>query len=281
MLESIKQAIGFRGRLWQMAAMRNCMPCVGFVVFLGCFTCVVTPDPEESEKKVAAAPEYSLPTVIIDPGHGGHDDGATAHGLREKDLTLDVALRVEQMLRSADLTVVLTRRDDTYISLAERADLANRFEKSIFVSLHFNQSNESSAMGAETFYADQKVPPEYSWMWVGLFTKPEAPPLDNGEVLASFIQASLVMKMDVVNRGIKSRSLYVVRNVRNPAVLVEGGFLSNPLEAQLLMNSDYRQRLAGAIAEGIVNYEKTQQRTAPAGKLAKVLEERPSAVPKN
>jgi len=261
--------------------MRNCMPCVGFVVFLGCFTCVVTPDTEESdEKKVVAPADYSLPTVIIDPGHGGHDDGATSHGLREKDLTLDVALRVEQMLRSADMTVVLTRRDDTYISLAERADLANRFDKSIFVSLHFNQSNESSAMGAETFYADQKAPPEYAWTWVGLFTKPETPPLDNGEMLASFIQASLVMKMDVVNRGIKSRSLYVVRNVRNPAVLVEGGFLSNPLEAQLLVNSDYRQRLAGAIAEGIVNYEKTQ-RPPPAAKLAKVLEERPSAVPKN
>lgn len=250
--------------------MRHCMPCVGFIVFLGCFTCVIVPESEELEKTTPPpTSDYSQPTVIIDAGHGGHDDGAGSHGLKEKDLTLDVALRVEQMLRSADMPVVLTRRDDTYVSLPERAEIANRYSKSIFVSLHFNQSNEPSAMGAETFYADQKVPPDYAWTWVGLFSKPEMPPLDNGETLASFIQASLVMKVNVVNRGIKSRSLYVVRNVRNPAVLVEGGFISNPLEARLLTNSDYRQRLAGAIAEGIVNYEKSE-RVPYAGKLARM-----------
>lgn len=279
MVKAIKRAIGFNGRLWQMAAMRHCMPCVGFVVFLGCFTCVIVPESEEPQK-IVVSPDFSIPTVILDPGHGGHDEGAASHGLREKDLTLDLALRVEQMLRSADFPVILTRRDDTYMSLPERAEMANRFDKSIFVSLHFNESSEPSATGVETFYADQKVSPEDSWMWVGLFSKPEMPPLDNGEVLASFIQAALVMKVDVVNRGIKSRSLYVVRNVRNPAVLVEGGFISNPLEARLLMNSDYRQRLAGAIAEGIVNYEKTEH-FAPAGKLAKAQEERPPAPPKN
>ena len=260
--------------------MRHCMPCVGFVVFLGCFTCVIVPDAEEPGKVVAPVPDSSLPTVVIDPGHGGHDDGASSHGLKEKDLTLDLALRVEQMLQSADFPVVLTRRDDTYVSLPERAEIANKFDKSIFVSLHFNQSNESSAMGAETFYADQKTEQENSWMWVGLFSKPETPPLDNGETLASFIQASLVMKVDVVNRGIKSRSLYVVRNVRNPAVLVEGGFISNPLEARLLMNSDYRQRIAGAISEGIVNYERSERITASV-KLAKAQEDRAAAPPKN
>lgn len=281
MAKALKRTPGIRnlGRLWQMTAMRHCMPCVGFVVFLGCFTCVVVPDEDES-KRVAPSPSFSLPTVVIDPGHGGHDEGAASHGLREKDLTLDVAVRVRQMLQSADFPVVLTRHDDTYVSLPERAEIANHLENSIFVSLHFNQSREASAMGAETFYADEKAAPENSWMWVGLFAKPEAPPLDNGETLASFIQASLVMKVDVVNRGIKSRDLYVVRNVRSAAVLVEGGFISNPLEARLLMNADYRQRIAGAIAEGIVNYERSGH-VAAMGKLARVQDGRTSAPPKN
>ncbi len=278
-VKALRQAPGFKGRLWRGAAVRNGMPCVGLVVFLGCFTCIVAPDVERP-KETAIVPDYSLPMVVLDPGHGGNDGGATSHGLHEKDLTLDVALRIEQMLRSADFPVMLTRRDDTYVSLAERAGIANQIDKSIFVSLHFNQSSEPSAQGVETYYADKKEPPEYAWTWVGLFVKPEMQPLDNGEALASFIQASLVMKVDVVNRGIKSRSLYVVRNVRNAAVLVEGGFISNPLEARLLANADYRQRIAGAIADGIVNYEKTQ-RLAPPNRLAKAAEEKPPASPKN
>ncbi len=233
------------------------MPCVGLVVFLGCFTCVVVPD-SDSQRDKASLSQGALPTIVVDAGHGGHDDGAVSHGLREKDLTLDVALRLEKMLRSANFPVVLTRRDDVYVSLADRAQIANKIDNAMFVSIHFNQSSESSAMGAETYYADQKVMPEYAWMWMGLFTRPKMPQLDNGESLASFIQTSMVMKLDVPNRGIKSRSLYVVRNVRDPSVLVEGGFISNPLEAQLLTNEDYRQRLAGAIAEGIVNYQRIQ-----------------------
>ena len=97
-----------------------------------------------------------------------------------------------------------------------------------------------------------------------MFNKQEAAPLDSGETLAGFIQASLVMRTEAVNRGIKARELYVVRHTRCPAVLVEGGFINNPLEAQMISNESYRDRIARAVAEGIMSYQKTRPRPAAA-----------------
>jgi N-acetylmuramoyl-L-alanine amidase len=245
------------------------MPCVGLVVFLGCFTFIIVPDAQNPVPQPNSSRSgNALPTIIIDPGHGGNDEGAKNRSVREKDVALDVAIRVEQMLQSYNFPTVLTRRADIYVALADRVAIANRVEDSIFVSIHFNQAGAGSIGGVETFYADQKTPPEMDWTWVGFFSKPPVPPSDNGETLAGYIQASLVMKLNAANRGIKSRSLYVVRNTKGPAVLVEGGFISNALEAQLLTNADYRDRVAAGITEGILNYEKTEHPGQPASKLA-------------
>jgi N-acetylmuramoyl-L-alanine amidase len=250
--------------------MKNAVPCVGLVVLAGCLTFIVAPDegpPTENRIETVLNP---LPTVILDPGHGGKDDGASGNGLVEKNLSLDVALRVEKILKPFNFPVVLTRRDDTFIPLEERAMIANRIENAIFVSIHFNHAKDRVSTGVETFYAPAKVPPDDMWTWAGFFNKPDAPPLDNGETLAGFIQASLVMRTDAVNRGIKSRELYVVRHTRCPAVLVEGGFINNPLEAQMISNGEYRERLASAIAEGIMSYQKTRpQPVPPPTKLAR------------
>jgi N-acetylmuramoyl-L-alanine amidase len=251
--------------------MKNAMPCVGLVVLAGCLTFIVAPDEGPSVESQIQTALNQLPTVVLDPGHGGKDDGASANGLIEKNLNLDVALRIEKLLKPYNFPVVLTRRDDTFVPLEERATVANKIENCIFVSVHFNHARDRVSTGVETFYAPNKVLPNDSWTWVGFFNKPEQPVLDNGETLAGFIQASLVLRTDAVNRGIKSKELYVVRHTRCPAVLVEGGFINNPYEAQLISNGEYRQRLASAIAEGIMSYQKTRpQPVVPPAKLAAV-----------
>jgi N-acetylmuramoyl-L-alanine amidase len=242
---------------------------VGLVVFLGCFTFVIAPEMERTPAREKILPASDTPmTVVIDPGHGGNDEGTKFYHLAEKDVTLDVAQRLERTLRSFKLSTVLTRRDDHYVALCDRVAVANKIENAIFVSIHFNSSSSAIYSGVETYYADQKLPPSQDWTWMGIFSRADEPQLDNGETLAGFVQASLVTKLNAANRGIRGRPLYVVRHTRAPAVLIEGGFVSNPLENQLLRNDEYKQRMADAIAEGIVNYEKTQRRSLPVPKLA-------------
>ncbi len=261
---------GFLGKACQLFRMKNAMPCVGLVVLGGCLTFIVAPDDGPTlESRLNSALNPSFATVVIDPGHGGKDDGARGNGLKEKDLNLDLALRVEKLLGSFNFPTVLTRRDDTFLSLSERAAIANKIDNAIFLSIHFNHSPDSAATGVETFYATAKVPPESAWTWIGFFSKPEPPSTDTGEDLAAYIQTSLVTRTDAMNRGIKARELYVVRHTRCPAVLVEGGFINNPLDARLIGNTEYRDRLAKAIAEGVMTYQKSRPRPVkPPEKLA-------------
>ena len=246
------------------------MPCVGLVVLAGCLTFIVAPDEEPTpESRLAAALGGALPTVVIDPGHGGNDEGARGRGLKEKELSLDLALRVEKLLGAFSFPTVLTRREDTYVALSERVAIANKIDNAIFLSIHFNHSRDSSATGVETFYATVKVPPESAWTWVGFFSKPDPVFSDNGEDLAGYVQSSLISRTDAANRGIKAREFYVVRHTRCPAVLVEGGFLNNPLDARLIGNAEYLDRLAKAIAEGVLTYQKNRPPPAvPPAKIA-------------
>jgi N-acetylmuramoyl-L-alanine amidase len=251
--------------------MPHSMPCVGLVVLAGCLTFVIAPDEQPGlDSRIAAALDPSLPTIVIDPGHGGRDEGAIANGLMEKQLTLDLGFRVERLLQTFGFKTVLTRRDDTYLSLPERVGLANQIEHSYFLSLHFNQSASPTASGVETFYATEKVPPEAAWNWVGYFNKPEMREgSDTGETFAGYVQDSLLTRTEAANRGIKARELYMVRHTRAPAVLVEGGFLSNPFEARLIATPEYRDRLAASIVEGVIRFHKTQPRPTPPTQLAK------------
>jgi N-acetylmuramoyl-L-alanine amidase len=242
---------------------------VGLIVFLGCFSLVIVPD---TENPPSPKPLFSdgLPTIIIDPGHGGIDEGTQYYHLAEKDITLDTALRLEQTLQSFNFHTVLTRRDNNYVALADRVAVANKIENAVFVSIHFNQCSDAGVGGVETFFATEKLPPSEEWTWVGLFNHADTPKLDNGEALAGFIQASLVQRMDATNRGIKSKALYVVRHTRAPAALIEAGFISNALENQLLRDERYRQRIADSIGEGILNYVRTMRDTQSPSKLASV-----------
>jgi N-acetylmuramoyl-L-alanine amidase len=245
------------------------MPCVGLIVLGGCLTFIVTPDEQPSLESQFAAASARFPTVVLDAGHGGKDDGARAQGLVEKELTLDVTRRTQKLLDQYGFKTVMTRSDDTFVSLPERAAIGNRTDNAIFVSVHFNHAYTGASTGVETFYASEKVAPENAWTWVGFFSKPEPPNTDKGETLAGFIQASMVMRTEATNRGIKSRPLHVLRHTRCPAVLVECGFISNPMESRIIANADYRDRLAKSIAEGVMSYTKSRPRPPTPPTLAK------------
>jgi len=214
-----------------------------------------------------AIPGQGPATVVIDPGHGGIDDGTKYFALAEKTCTLAVAQRLQQILEAQKIKTVLTRTKDVYVSLPERAEIANMVGETnnnvIFVSIHFNQSAVESVDGIETYYADKKIPPAADWTWVGFFDRPEDEELDRGASLAADIQSALVSRMMTENRGIKSRSLFVTRHTRMPAVLVEGGFLSNKVENANLRNPAYLDRIAQGIAAGIMNYIKTMHPAIP------------------
>lgn len=250
--------------------MRNTMPCVGLVVLVGSLTFVITPDEDPAGGKPRASRGGTLPTVVIDPGHGGKDEGARGRGLVEKNLTLDLAMRVDKRLKTFGFPTVLTRTDDRYVSLSDRAAMGNKADDSLFVSLHLNKGAESAASGIETFYETEKIPPETAWTWIGFFNRPDTSQCESGETLAGYVQTSLVLRTDAANRGIKRRDLFVCRHVRGPSVLVEAGFLSNPVEARLLANGEYRERIATAVVEGVMSYVKSRPRVPEPAKLAKL-----------
>jgi N-acetylmuramoyl-L-alanine amidase len=230
---------------------------------------LLLPDPNATGWMLPTT-DRSLPTVVIDPGHGGRDSGAVNNGLREKDLTLDTALRLERHLREEGFPVVLTRRDDRFLELFERAQIANGIRRALFVSIHFNDNTTASGDGVETFYAQQKAAfSDDGWTLAGLFEgHAEGPPIDQGESFAQTVQASMVGYLGVTDRGAKPRQLAVVRLTRCPAVLVEGGFLNNPVEARKLARDDYRERLATAIATGVAAYSRAKLNPPAATEVA-------------
>ena len=199
--------------------------------------------------------------VVIDPGHGGQDSGTTKTGMVEKELTLDVAQRLERLLQQRGIATLLTRVDDSYVSLQDRAALANDQEQCVFVSIHFDDAGRPNATGIETFYAAHPVSfPEQVASWLPFLQRTSSePPNVESQSLATFIQESLVTHTQAVNRGTRPQQFFVIANVRHPAVLVEGGFLTNKEDVAKLANYDYREQLAVAISEGIVRYRETLQ----------------------
>lgn len=248
---------------------RNSVPCVGLVVLGGCLTAIIVPEEGGGEKPAAAHAPAALPTVVLDPGHGGNDEGTKWRGIAESDVTLDVARRVEGLLQIAGFPTVLTRTSNVYVPLSERARVANQYDDALFLSFHFNSDRDPDSNGIETYYAKRKVALNPEWAWIGMFNRPEPIEEDNSEVLAGAVHASMITRTDARNRGMRARDYYVVRHTRCPAVLIEGGFLSNAFEAELLSTDAYKQRLAIGIAEGVMSYQKQRPRpTAPPPRLA-------------
>jgi N-acetylmuramoyl-L-alanine amidase len=196
-------------------------------------------------------------TVILDAGHGGDDSGALVDGVLEKELTLDVTRRVERRMELAGLRTVLTRTADEYVALPDRAAVANREDDCIFISIHFNENGRRpAATGVETFYAARQRHDEPTVAsWLPFFQRASFDSSNlQSQSLASFIQQALVKNTQALDRGVKTQQFFVIANVRHPAVLVEGGFLSNKTDSAQLQTDDYRERLAAAISDGILNY---------------------------
>ena len=195
--------------------------------------------------------------VVIDAGHGGNDSGAIRDGIKEKDLTLDVALRLDRLIKANGLATKLTRSSDDTVALAQRAALANDERDCVFVSIHFDEGKRTAATGVGTFYAARQaapVPLVASWFpFMQAASSAEKSNLES-ESLAELIQDSLVTRTQAINRGTRAEQFYVIANVRHPAVLVEGGFLSNNDDVAKLRREDYRQQLASAISEGVMRY---------------------------
>jgi N-acetylmuramoyl-L-alanine amidase len=180
---------------------------------------------------LGSAVGLARPTVVIDAGHGGHDRGGYP-GVRyaEKTYALDVSRRLSSRLRSAGYRTVMTRNGDYFVTLDGRCSIANRQSNAIFVSVHFNAAPRRSADGVETYYYGRAA-----------------------ASLASSVHRRVVAAAGTENRGVRRRSFYVLRHTRCPAILVEGGFLTNPAEgARIARSSSHRQRLADAIASGII-----------------------------
>ena len=188
----------------------------------------------------APPPEGPFALVVLDPGHGGEDSGTIKAGLMEKELALDVAQRAERLLRRHGMATLLTRTGDTYVSLAERAAIANAQNKCVFVSIHFDDAARSAATGVETYYAGRQLSNSTTmapW-WPFLQQAALEYPNVESQSLAGFIQEALVTRTQAVNRGTTPQQFFVIATVRHPAVLVEGGFLTNSEEMHKLATGD-------------------------------------------
>ena len=215
--------------------------------------------------------------IVIDAGHGGHDTGTIGPtGLMEKDLCLDIALRlgkiIQQKLPSAD--VVYTRSDDTFIPLEERTHIANEAKADMFISIHANSSQDPGARGIETYYLNLKGSAEAMEVaarenatddqgihelqdLVKQIARTEK--IDESKEFAEDVQDSLAKRVQkaakpVKNRGVRKAPFVVLIGADMPSILTEISFLSNPADEKMLKQPDHRQRVAEGIYQGVASY---------------------------
>lgn len=202
-------------------------------------------------------------TVVIDPGHGGHDRGAISRFGFEKDFALDVALRAREILEANRYKVVLTRSSDIFVPLEERAAIANRTTNSIFVSIHFNSSNSNAgANGFEIFSIAPRGAPASNDGPRDRDLREEPGNATDlpSTALAATVYHSLLGHIPVFDRGLKHARFAVLRLCTRPAVLVECGFVSNGPESALIGSPAWRRKLAESIADGVDNYKGLAER---------------------
>jgi N-acetylmuramoyl-L-alanine amidase len=231
----------------------------------------------DGQRSLTRALGLKISRIVIDPGHGGHDTGTIGpHGLMEKDLCLDVALRlgheIEEKLPGA--VVIYTRKDDTFIPLEERTAIANEAKADLFISVHANSSHDAAARGIETYYlnfatseesmavaARENALAQSSLHDLQDIIKKIArnEKVEESKELASDIQDSLTHRLQLVsqderNRGVKKAPFVVLIGANMPSVLSEISFISNPSDEKLLRKTDQRQRVADGLYRGIASY---------------------------
>jgi len=245
-------------------------------------TAALAPQPEpkpnhDGQRSLTRELGLKISRIVIDPGHGGHDTGTIgAHGLMEKDLCLDVALKlgrlIEEKIPGAE--VVYTRKDDTFIPLEDRTAIANDAKADLFISIHANSSHNHAARGVETYYLNFASSQEA----MDVATRENAlsqasvhdlqdlvkkiarnEKIEESKELATDIQDSLSHRLQVVtqqqkDRGVKKAPFVVLIGANMPSVLSEISFISNPADEKLLKKPDQRQRIAEGLFRGISSY---------------------------
>jgi N-acetylmuramoyl-L-alanine amidase len=197
-------------------------------------------------------------TVVVDPGHGGYDKGQVSRYGYEKDFALDVARKLRPLLQSKGLRVIMTREGDYFVPLEVRAQIANKARDSIFVSIHFNGSNDDrNATGFEIFSFTPRGAPSTSDSAVApsaLSAQPGSAVDAQSTALSACIYHSLLGHIPEYDRGIKRARFAVLRLTKVPAVLIEGGFLTEQGQCKLIGQKEWRAKLARAISVGIESY---------------------------
>lgn len=234
---------------------------------------------------LAAQLGLKMRRVVIDPGHGGRDAGAIGpRGVREKDVALAIARDLAQRLRALGFTVILTRKDDSYVSLDERTRIANQARADLFVSVHCNAARRRTLSGVETWTLNvasdrystrlatfenadaERTVSDLRLILADLATRANA---SDARDLAQSVQGSLVRNLRarvgrVPDHGVKQALFYVLLGARMPAILVETGFISNPSEETRLRSRKYQTGAAEAIARGVKEFVDGRQRLAQA-----------------
>ncbi len=180
--------------------------------------------------------------IVIDPGHGGEDDGTkslTKPKYREKHLNLATAKMLQAYLEQMGYRTIMTRNEDVFIGLKERAKMANDLKPDLFVSVHYNAAESTDAQGVEVFFYQSKTNPERT---------------ASSKQLAQNILDRIIVLTQAKSRGVKHGNLAVIRETQMPAVLVEGGFLTNKNEIEKLKDPAYLKMVAWGIAQGIQTY---------------------------
>ncbi len=200
-------------------------------------------------------------TVVIDPGHGGHDHGAVGKTVDEKDMNLEVGLALREMLQQKGIQVVMTRETDVFVTLEERSRIANKTPSSILVSIHFNASpNGDAANGAEIFSIAPRGTPGAHDEYLTLSHMRAGPGNEFDEAslaLATVVQHAVVGSLDDrYDRGVKRARFAVLRATRSPSVLVEGAFLTNDDDDLQAASELWRANLSVALLAGILDYRR-------------------------
>jgi N-acetylmuramoyl-L-alanine amidase len=238
----------------------------------------IAPQPtHDGQSTLTRALGLKIGRIVIDAGHGGHDTGTIGPtGLMEKDLCLDVALRLGKIIkqRLPGAEVVFTRSDDSFIPLEERTAIANEAHADLFISIHANSSQDHGARGIETYYLNLKGSPEAMEVAarenavanVGIHDLEDLvkkiarnEKIDESKEFAEDIQASLSQRVQkanktVKNRGVRKAPFVVLIGADMPSILTEISFLSNPADEQLLKQPENRQRVAEGLYQGVASY---------------------------
>ncbi len=229
--------------------LKRFMPVLATALILTAFMALMLLSTAKIKLETSAEPIKAMPSILIDPGHGGQDGGAVCNGVLEKDINLPISYDTADLIRLFGFDVSMTREDDNFISdegsnvkerklndMKTRLDLYNCDENNVIISIHQNKFSDSKAHGSQIFYS---------------------PNNENSKLLAQNIKFSLNSLLQTgLDRECKvaGDGIYLLKNTNQPAVIVECGFISNTEECQKLTDSDYQKQLAFAISTGLLDF---------------------------